>query len=334
MKGRLEHSLRTKKNIEILLSSMPDCVSGFYYNIQISKETTTCLEYLRKIKLFLDFVDCDITEISDADVGKYFNKIATKVDSDGDIVETSFAYKKATWTVLNQFFSYLVKKKIVLNNPMEDTERPSQKDNIKRRFLSMDDLNLILGAVKNGAGSKKAIAKQKDWIERDMLIMFLFMNTGMRKTALSEINVEDISFGEKTLIVTDKRNKTQIYNITDEMEGVINTWLKKRDKLLKGEEKDALFISSFRNRMSEKAIYNLVKKYSEEALGYAISPHKLRAAFVSLYYEASGGDIKATCEAVGHADISTTSIYITKKNDSRKEAQRFMSKGLQVGLYN
>ena len=334
MKGRLEHSLRTKKNIEILLSSMPDCVSGFYYNIQISKETTTCLEYLRKIKLFLDFVDCDITEISDADVGKYFNKIATKVDSDGDIVETSFAYKKATWTVLNQFFSYLVKKKIVLNNPMEDTERPSQKDNIKRRFLSMDDLNLILGAVKNGAGSKKAIAKQKDWIERDMLIMFLFMNTGMRKTALSEINVEDISFGEKTLIVTDKRNKTQIYNITDEMEGVINTWLKKRDKLLKGEEKDALFISSFRNRMSEKAIYNLVKKYSEEALGYAISPPKLRAAFVSLYYEASGGDIKATCEAVGHADISTTSIYITKKNDSRKEAQRFMSKGLQVGLYN
>ena len=330
MRGRLEHGLRAKNNIEVLLSSMPEYVSGFYYNIQISKEPTTCLEYLRKIKLFLDFINCDITKVTDSDIGRYFDKITTKIDSDGIIKETSFAYKKATWTVLNQFFSYLTKKKIILSNPMEDTERPSQKDNIKRYFLSMDDLNQILNSVKTGVGSSKAIAKQKCWVERDILILFLFMNTGMRKTALSEINVEDISFNEKTLTITDKRNKMQVYDITDEMEQIISIWLEKRETLLKGEYNDALFISSLRRRMSEKAIYNLVKKYSEDALGYAISPHKLRAAFVSLYYEASGGDIKATCEAVGHADISTTSIYITKKNNSRMEAINFMSKNLKI----
>ena len=49
-----------------------------------------------------------------------------------------------------------------------------------------------------------------------------------------------------------------------------------------------------------------------------------------MYYEATGGDIKAACEAAGHADISTTSIYITKKNNSRKEAQNFMSKNLMM----
>ena len=329
MKGRLEHGIRAKKNIECLLNSMPKYVSEFYYNIQISKEPTTCLEYLRKIKLFLEFMDYDITGISDADIGRYFDKITTKTNQDGTIQETSFAYKKATWTVLNQFLSYLTKKKIIPENPMEETERPAQKDNVKRYFLSMDDLNLILSSVKNGAGSKKAIAKQKEWIERDLLILFLFMNTGMRKTALSEINLEDISFGERILTVTDKRNKTQVYNITDEMEEVIRIWLRKRDNLLNGEQQDALFISSLRKRMSERAIYDLVKKYSEEALGYAISPHKLRAAFVSLYYEASGGDIKATCEAVGHADISTTSIYIVKKNNSRADAMNFMSKNLK-----
>lgn len=330
MRGRLEHSLRAKNNIEILLSSMPECVTGFYYNIQISKEPTTCLEYLRKIKLFFDFINCNIEDVTDSDIGRYFDKISTRTNTDGIIQETSFAYKQATWTVLNQFFSYLTRKHIILNNPMEETERPSQKDNVKRYFLSMDDLNSILSSVKTGAGSNKAIAKQKNWIERDMLILFLFMNTGMRKTALSEINIEDISFDDKTLTVTDKRNKTQVYNITAEMEDVIHIWLKKRNNLLDGQPNDALFISSLRKRMSEKAIYNLVKKYSEEALGYAISPHKLRAAFVSLYYEASGGDIKATCEAVGHADISTTSRYIVKKNNSRTEAMNFMSKNLKI----
>ena len=334
MKGRLEHSLRTRKAIEKLLLELPECVSDFYYNIRVSREPMTCLEYVRKIKAFLDYASCDVTEINDKLIDRYFEKISFKVDEEGNVVgDTSFSYKKSVWTVLNSFFKYLVKKNVITKNPIEDTDRPRQKDKIDRYFLTMDDLNKILNSVINGAGSQKAIAKQKEWMERDFLIMFLFMNTGMRKTALSEINIEDISFKEGKLKVIDKRNTEQEYIITDEMENIIKQWIKKREKLLLGKENDALFISSLRQRMSEKAIYNLVKKYSEEGLGYAISPHKLRAAFVSLYYEASGGDIKATCEAVGHADISTTSIYITKKNDSREDAQRFMSKGLQASLY-
>ena len=330
MKGRFEHSLRTRKTIDKLLSELPECVSDFYYNIQYSREPMTCLEYIRKIKSFLEYANCDVTMIDEKLVNRYFEKISSKVDDYGNIIGfTSFAYKKSVWTVLNLFFSYLVKKNIVDVNPMEDTKRPKQKDKVNRYFLTMEDLNAILNSVIKGAGSHKAIAKQKDWVERDFLIMFLFMNTGMRKTALSEINLEDVSFGEGKLTVIDKRNTEQEYNITKEMEHIINQWLIKREKLLNGEKCDALFISSLRKRMSERAIYNLVKKYSQDALGFSISPHKLRAAFVSLYYEASGGDIKATCEAVGHADVSTTSIYITKRNNSREEAQNFMSKGLK-----
>ena len=338
MKGRLEHSLRTKKTIENLLLDLPECVSDFYYNIQVAREPMTCLEYIRKIKMFLDYANCDVTEINDKVVDRYFEKIAFKVNDKGEVIgETSFAYRKSIWTILNLFFKYLVKKNIIATNPIEDTNRPRQKDKIDRKFLTMEDLNKILNTVINGAGSHKAIAKQRDWMERDFLIMFMFMNTGMRKTALSEINIEDISLKEGKLNVIDKRNKEQEYIITEEMEHIINQWLKKRELLLAGEENDALFISSYRQskqRMTEKAIYNLVKKYSQDALGYAISPHKLRAAFISLFYEASGGDIKATCEAVGHADVSTTSIYITKRNNSREGAQRFMSKGLKVSLHN
>lgn len=330
MQGRLEHELRTKKTIQRLLSEMPECVSDYYYVMQISREPMTCLEYIRKIHNFIEFAGDDFTKIDDVIIGRYFDYIALSTDKDGNTKRTSFAYKQSVWTALNQFFIYLTKKKIIENNPMEDTKRPPKKDNVKRKFLSMDDLNLILTSVKNGAGSSKAIAKQRDWIERDMLIIFLFMTTGMRKTALSEINVSDISFLEKKLIVTDKRNKTLEYEITDEMLFNIKMWLQKRDRLLVDKKSDALFISSRRERMSEKAIYNLVKKYSGDALGYSISPHKLRAAFISLYYEASGGDIKSTCEAVGHADVSTTSIYITKKNNSREAAQNFMSKSLVV----
>lgn len=328
MEGRLEHELRIKNNINKLLNTMPNCVSDYYYNIQISKEPTTCEEYLRKIHCFLQFANMDIANIDDTVIGRYFESINYTTDKNGEIHKTTFAHKQNTWSALNQFFEYLYKRKVIQKNPMTTTQRPKKDDNVKRLFLSMEDLNSILDSVKQGSGSHKAISRQKDWKERDLLIMFLFMNTGMRKTALSEINVEDISFSDKKLTVTDKRNKTQIYDITDEMERAIKVWLMKRDRLLNNENNDALFISSRRKRLSEKAIYNIVRKYSEQALGYAISPHKLRAAFVSLYYEASGGDIKATSQAVGHANVATTSIYIVKKNNSRTEAMNFMSRNL------
>ena len=330
MKGRLEHELRSKNNIDILLKTMPEYVTEYYYNIHIDKEPSSCLEYLRKINNFLKFIDMDISKIDDIIVGKYFESIDYTEDISGEVRKTSFAYHQQIWSVLNQFFIFLKRKNYIENNPLESTKRPPKKDNVKRIFLSMEDLNGILESVKNGAGSQRAKARQREWIDRDLLILFLFMNTGMRKTALSEINVSDIDFASKELTVTDKRNKTQIYVITEEMEYAIKNWLIKREELLNGIDNEALFISSFRQRMSEKAVYNLVKKYSQDVLENPISPHKLRAAFASLFYEASGGDIKATCEAVGHSDISTTSIYVVKKNNSRKEAQSFMSEKLKI----
>ena len=329
MKGRLEHDMRNKKNAQQLLSTMPEYVTDFYYNIQSSTEPTTRLEYVRKIKLFLDFANTDINKIDDTIIGRYFEKINYTTDSKYSERQTSFSYRQTYWSVLNKFFEYLERRGIVDKNPVKETTRPRNKDDVKRIKLDIDDLNAILRAVKYGAGSSVARARQENWKERDMLIMFLFMNTGMRKTALSEINLEDISFDDKKLTVIDKRNTKHVYTINDEMKQAINAWLKKREKLLNGVQCDALFISTHRQRMGAKAIYDLVQKYSEQGLGYKISPHKLRSAFVTIYYEASGHDIEATRRAVGHRDVSITSRYIVKDNSDRDNAINFMSKNLK-----
>ena len=330
MQGRLEHELMTKRNIDNLLHGLPQVVTDYYYNIQISKEPKTCVEYIRKIAHFLNYIQKDLTTITDSDIGRYFNYISYTSDKEGEIKKTSFSYKKTVWSALNGFFKYLTRKRVIAFNPMDNTERPKAKDNVKRTSLTMDDLNAILNVAKSGCGSDRAISYQKKWRERDILILFLFMNTGMRKTALSEINIEDISFNNKEITIIDKRNKILKYPISQEMERIICTWLIKREGLLKGTENDALFISAKRNRLSVTSIYELVQKYSEEALGYAISPHKLRGAFTTLYYEASGGDIEATRRAVGHESIATTSMYITRKNNAREDAANFMSKNLKI----
>ena len=330
MKGRTEHAQRTKRNISNLLTDMPKEVSDFYYVIQTSKEPMTCLEYIRKIHHFLKFANMDLEQINDVVIGKYFESVKEIYNSDGEIKESSFSYQKTIYSALHQFFKYLHSKNIINTNPMSLIDRPKYDDNVKRIYLSLDDLNAILNTAKNGAGSKKAVSRQKKWKERDLLILVLFMNTGMRKTALSEINIEDISLDDNKLIIIDKRRTKQEYDLSDEMKSWILEWMKKREVILDGVKNDALFISGNKARMSEKSIYNLVKKYSEEALGYPVSPHKLRGAFITIYFKASGNDIEATRRAVGHKSVITTGRYISNNNDPRKEAIQFMSSNLKI----
>lgn len=328
MSGRIENEMRFRNNIQVLLKDMPVYVNDFYYNVQVSLAPRTCLEYIRRIKSLMDFANTDdVTKITDVVISRYFSEILYIKNRNGRIVKSTEAYRKSIWSALNHFYTYLYKRGIVDKNPMSLIERPKKKDLKERRYLSFEDLNLILNVAKPIQNLKHDTLTNQ-WKARDYLILYLFMVTGIRRTALSEIDIQDISFINNQLTVIDKRNTIQIYDITPELKDFIMSWLHTREKLLDGIQCDALFISKQRRRMCSDSVAKIVYKYSKLALGQAFSPHKLRAAFVTLYYEASGHDIEATRRAVGHADISTTSIYITTENNDREKAAKYMSKNL------
>lgn len=319
MQGRLETELRQNRQAEEILKTLPDYVSNFYYNIHVVNSPLTCVNYVRNIRTFLNYAGTDLSKIDDTTVARFFSEIRYRKNKNGNIIKTSESLSKVMWTVLNQFFEYLYERGDIERNPVKLIKRPRKADHIERKFLSMKDLNKVLSAVYK-LGEPLA--------DRDYAILYLFMTTGMRKTALIEMNLDALDFDNKTITVVDKRDKLQVYEMTSEMEKVFRRWLEHRKNILKKDNMDALFISYHKRRLDGTDVYRIVKKYSEEALGTGISPHKLRAAFVSNFYKASGYDIEATRQAVGHASISTTSIYITRANNPRKDAVNFMEKNL------
>lgn len=327
MKGRLEHELQHRNDTKRYLTDLPDYVSSFYYVISVSLEESTCRAYIAKIKEFYSYINKDLLTTTSADIGRFFVWLEEKSVKNNN-KSMSFAYRKMMWTVLNRFYGYLYNEQKIQSNPMNSIGRPKQNDDISRQYLSLDDMTKILDATRCGAGSDIARARQYEWTERDYLIVLLFMVTGMRCAALSEINIEDIDFENQYLYIIDKRNKKHQYNLTQTVINAINEWLDRRVVLLNGQMCDALFISNERKRMTVLSISRIVQKYADEALGMHITPHKLRAGFVTNVYEATGHDIKATCEAVGHSSVATTSIYIRTQNDSREKAIEYMSKQL------
>lgn len=324
MKGRLEHKLKNDKLIENMLSTMPYYVVDYYYSRASAKESKGSSEYLKKIRNFLEYIDpdiknIDISKVEERDIAMYLKKIETKYDVDGNQVETSYAYRKMIHSVLKSFFTYLNRKEIIEKNPMEFIQRPSATDKVVRKQLGLDDLKLLLTIFNQNNLCLEYRNTEDMWATRDKAILTLFIVTGMRRTALIEINIDDINFDAKEIIVIDKRRKTHIYKMNTMLANALLQWLSIREIILKDVKTDALFVSNQKTRLSEMQVSRIVQKYSEQALGYSLSPHKLRAAFCTILYQETG-DIEFVRDAVGHANIATTQLYIVKQDNAKEKA--------------
>lgn len=334
MQGRLENELKDNKKINELLSDMPEFVNEWYLNFKAGDKTSkSCLFFLRTIRLYLASINPILSEIKITDVNRttiteFFISVKTKTDNEGNITYTSDSYRQSVWCIMNSLCKFLYKSHYIPENYMDLIAKPKNKDLARidesRILLNENEFNKILKAVKNGVGSDRAKAHQDKMRNRDLLILMLFMTTGMRKTALSEINISDINFETKTLTVVDKGNKTHFYELSDEIINLINKWLVDRKIILDFSNTDALFVSSQKSRLSSNAIYMLVTKYCDEGLGYHISPHKLRAGFCSILYKKTG-NIEFVRRTVGHTNIATTQRYIQTEKKEKKQAMEIMS---------
>ena len=100
MKGRLEHSLQTEQNIKRLLEELPDYVTYYYYEFKSGRQPKACLEYIRKIRRFLLYInsnpkDIKATDITKFDITKFLDEISYIVDGNGNKKESSFSYQKS-----------------------------------------------------------------------------------------------------------------------------------------------------------------------------------------------------------------------------------------------
>lgn len=335
MKGRLEHSLKIENNIKELLAQLPQYVTEYYYEFKSGRQPTACREYIRKISKFLYFINSSnvksikINEISKFDITRFLDSIEYIIDKNGNKRQASLSYRKCYHSVLKSFFDFLLENDYITENPMNKIKRVRGEDFVDRKFLTEEELREILVAIECGAGNRRAVAMQYKWKSRDKAIIMLFMQTGIRETALSEINVEDIDFDNHLIrSVIEKGHKEKMFTMSLQLEKAILDWMNDRKEILnKGTQEDALFISKSKMRITQKSLSNIVEKYTKEALGYSVTPHKLRASFANIMLEKTNENIYVVQQLLGHARTETTKIYLKNNiNQYNDMAADIMSK--------
>lgn len=338
MTGRMESNLKTEQSIKNLLMGMPEYMSEYYYWLTAQNILPkTCLCYIRIVRNYLEWINTDMTEISFLESLKYPSeylaskarkKIYNLEKGAEELVETSISSRKTIYYALKNFYDFLENASIVAKNPIKQIKVPAGKDKVSHPEITEDNLNDVLLAIKCGVGGTKQQAFNLPWINRDLSILGVFIYTGMRESELCEINIGDIGInedGKYILTILGKGHTEHEYDISQIMP-TLTKWMEKRTLLMagyNGNESKALFISNRRQRISPNAVYNIVKKYTKAALGVEYSPHKIRSAFCNIVYKETG-DIKLTCNAVGHVEVSTTMRYLPEDKEAKYKAANIM----------
>ncbi len=200
-------------------------------------------------------------------------------------------------SVLNTFFGYLEKKeKLIECSPTKDIDFP-KKAKVLPKYLSLDQSIDLLRAVEG------------EYKERDYCILTLFLNCGMRLSELVGIDITDIG-EDGSLRIFGKGRKERVVYLNEACIYALSEYMKVRPESDE-ENKNALFISKRKRRISIQTVQFMVYKYIDKIglgeQGYSV--HKLRHTAATLMYQHGHVDIRVLKEILGHENIDTTEIY-------------------------
>ena len=149
---------------------------------------------------------------------------------------------------------------------------------------------------------------------RDRAMLELMYASGLRVSELVALTLLQISPLEQVLRITGKGNKERLVPFGAVASDYLQRYLATaRPALLGGRQTEAVFITARGSRagqaMSRVMFWQLVKKYALQAgILVPLSPHTLRHAFATHLLN-HGADLRVVQLLLGHADISTTTIY-------------------------
>jgi integrase/recombinase XerD len=149
---------------------------------------------------------------------------------------------------------------------------------------------------------------------RDRTMLELMYASGLRVSELVGLKTFHLSLNDGVLRVLGKGSKERLVPFGE----VAREWLERylaeaRPAILRQRQNDDLFITSVGRSagtaMSRVMFWGLVKRYARQAgVTAPLSPHTLRHAFATHLLN-HGADLRAVQMLLGHADISTTTIY-------------------------
>ncbi|MBQ0004262.1 MAG: tyrosine-type recombinase/integrase [Clostridiales bacterium] len=332
---------------ESIEKELPFFLRSYFAYLKSNVLPMSRLAYLHDVKFFMNYLinETELTDSKDtkhitademnrivaADINLFIDYCRKYIVDNGETItiyensNKTLARKKSSISVL---FKQLYRDGIVENNITDgfDPIRVPKPGEREIKALQDDEVMIMLDAVTTGA---ELTAHERSYWEktklRDKAILILFVTYGLRLSELQQLNISSFNFTRGEFKIYRKRGKESIMPLNRSVQMVVEDYIKnERINVIQENEaaEDALFLSLQGKRMTDRAIRELVKKYTSIALntsrksGY--SPHKLRAtAATSLI--GRGNSIFDVQALLDHEQVTTTQLYASHKMNVKRD---------------
>lgn len=200
---------------------------------------------------------------------------------------------------LRTFFRFLTREGILEKNPARLISTPRQEKKIPGR-LEEEEVEKLL----------ECPDRSNPLGRRDHAILELFYATGLRVSELVGLDRSSLELDARLVRARGKGKKERLVPYGEPAVDALERYLRDRQELAqRGPGTDALFLNARGQRLTERSVHRLVRKYMKQAaLRSGLSPHSLRHAFATHLLE-RGADLRSIQELLGHSSLSTTQKY-------------------------
>ena len=276
---------------------MADYVADYtrYLTEEKRAQANTVNSYVRDLNQFRTWLmstgTTDLRRVRKENVDAYMQYMSSKGKSPATITRSAAS--------IRSFYQYMLQRGAVRQNPAKAVAAVK----VERKYpeiLTGREVELFLEQPK--------CVDDKGF--RDHAMLEMLYATGIRVSELISLNVEDVNLAAGFIRCVG-RGKERIIPLYAAAVKALRDYLEFiRPRIIADKGEHALFVNMNGERMSRQGFWKIIKYYQEKAhIKKDITPHTLRHSFAVHLLE-NGADLRSIQEMLGHADISSTQIYV------------------------
>ena len=290
----------SERNTEVVpyTGYLPECYETYFVTRKIEGMSMKSLElYNLVLKDFFFKLNKEISKISTNDIRVYLYKNQQERNLSNSTLDTKR-------TIIHAFFEWAANEGYIGSNPCRNI-KPIKYERPKRKPLTGIELEKVRNACDN---------------LKDKALLELFYSTGCRVTEMERLDISDIDFQTKEVLLFGKGDKHRISYLNAKAEIAIRNYLDSRK-----DNEEALFVSDRKlyGRLKKPAIEKRIRVLGEKSgIGRRLYPHLIRHTTATDGLD-RGMPVEEVQQILGHVNIATTMIYAevsraNVKNNHRK----------------
>lgn len=273
---------------------MTDLLIGFSEHLKKEKGLSgnTVSSYLRDVRQFETHINAPLEHVSHDTVQAYLDHLTHQGRSLSTVTRLVASLKS--------FYTYLMTQGLADENPARGIELPKMEKRLPN-ILTGKEVELLL--------EQPRVNDLKGY--RDRAMLELLYATGLRVSELIALDIHDVNLSASFVRCSGGARERVIPIYPAAVKALHDYISKARDKMIEHPDESALFVNVSGERMSRQGFWKIVKSYQEKAgIKKEITPHTLRHSFAAHLLE-NGADLRSIQEMLGHADISSTQVYVS-----------------------